>query len=83
MSPSERAVIGLPPRLVAYVGVVVAGATSVFAFSASRLVPSALADAGFHYHVVGDVAIAVGGFVLALAVTGAHVPGRRPRAVTS
>ena len=77
--------------------------------------PSALADAGLHYHVsmnseamahpalpwlvdrwaaphwiplanifsVGDVAIAVGGFVLALAVTGAHVPGRRPRPVTS
>jgi hypothetical protein len=32
---------------------------------------------------VGDVAIALGGFVLALAVTGAHVPGRRPRAATT
>jgi hypothetical protein len=28
---------------------------------------------------VGDVLIAVGGFVLALAVTGARVPGRKPR----
>jgi hypothetical protein len=32
---------------------------------------------------VGDVAIAVGGFVLALAVTGARVPGRRPRPATT
>ncbi len=37
MSPSERTVIGLPPRLVVYVGIVVAGGTGVFAFSASRL----------------------------------------------
>ena len=28
---------------------------------------------------VGDVLIAVGGFVLALAVTGARLPGRKPR----
>jgi len=32
---------------------------------------------------VGDVAIAVGGFVLALAVTGARVPGRKPRPATN
>lgn len=32
---------------------------------------------------VGDVAIAVGGFVLALAVTGARVPGRKPRPATT
>jgi hypothetical protein len=32
---------------------------------------------------VGDVAIAVGGFVLALVVTGAHVPGRKPRPATT
>ena len=32
---------------------------------------------------VGDVAIAVGGFVLALAVTGARIPWLRPRAVIS
>ena len=32
---------------------------------------------------VGDVAIAVGGFLLALAVTGARVPWRGPRIVTS
>lgn len=32
---------------------------------------------------VGDVAIAVGGFVLALVVTGARVPGRKPRPATT
>ena len=32
---------------------------------------------------VGDVAIAVGGFILALAVTGAHVPWRKPRPATT
>jgi hypothetical protein len=32
---------------------------------------------------VGDVAIAVGGLVLALAVTGARVPGRKPRPATT
>ena len=32
---------------------------------------------------VGDLAIAVGGFVVALAVTGARAPWRRPRIVTS
>lgn len=32
---------------------------------------------------VGDVAIAVGGFVLGIALTGAHIPWRRPRPVTS
>jgi hypothetical protein len=32
---------------------------------------------------VGDVAIAIGGFVLALAVSGARVPGRRPRPATT
>jgi hypothetical protein len=32
---------------------------------------------------VGDVAIAVGGFVLALAVTGARVPGRKPHPATT
>lgn len=32
---------------------------------------------------VGDVAIAVGGFVLALAVTGARVPWRRPTPATT
>ena len=73
--------------------------------------PSALADAGLHYHIsmnseaiahptlallvdrwavptwipfgnvfsVGDVVIAVGGFILALAVTGARIPGAKPR----
>lgn len=32
---------------------------------------------------VGDVAIAVGGFVLAVAVTGARMPGRKPRPATT
>ena len=38
MTPSERTIIGLPPRLVAYVGVVVASAAGVLAVSADRLV---------------------------------------------
>ena len=38
MTPHGRTLIGLPPRLVAYVGVVVASAASVLAFSASRLI---------------------------------------------
>jgi Family of unknown function (DUF5317) len=77
--------------------------------------PSALADAGLHYHVsmnsesiahptlallvdrwavptwipfgnvfsVGDVIIAVGGFILALAVTGARLPGLKPRPLST
>jgi len=32
---------------------------------------------------VGDVAIAVGGFVVGLCLTGARVPGRRPRPATT
>jgi uncharacterized SAM-binding protein YcdF (DUF218 family) len=32
---------------------------------------------------VGDVLIAIGGFVLALAVTGARMPGRKPRPAVS
>ena len=32
---------------------------------------------------VGDVAIAVGGLVLGLVLTGARVPGRRPRPATT
>ena len=38
MTPTERTIIGLPPRLVAYVGVVVASAAGVLALSADRLV---------------------------------------------
>jgi hypothetical protein len=77
--------------------------------------PSALADAGLHYHVsmnseaiahpnlallvdrwavptwiplgnvfsVGDVIIAVGGFILALTVTGVRLPGLKPRPVST